>query len=84
MRILGSIPHPIVKISILHMNMRYVIKFEMGGLEQTYKIRESDYINSVESIHQLVDDVFIESILDRFAAMQKDLGAVFGRMVEEE
>ena len=63
------------------MNMRYVVKLEMGGLEQSYKIRESDDINSIDAIRELIDESFINSCLSRFKEMQGDLGNVLERYV---
>ena len=44
MRILAEIPHPDCKISVFYMNQKYIVKFEKGNFEQSYKISELDYV----------------------------------------
>lgn len=81
MRIIGEIPHPVMKITVFAMNMRYSIKLEMGTLEQTYKLRESDYINGFEDIYKIVDDTFLGNCMRRFKEMNEDLIGIFERNI---
>jgi len=80
MRIVGTIPHPLMRITVFAMNMRYSVKFEMGQMEQTYKIRESAHINSLEDISLLLDDQLIDECLNHFTAMHKSMEAAFDRL----
>ena len=80
MRIIGYIPHPVVKITVFQLNMKYSIKLELGFLEQTYKVRESDMVNGFGAVVKLVDEAFMDQCLKRFEDMQADLGAAFKRM----
>lgn len=74
MRVIGEIPHPDIKITIFYMNQKYLVKFEMNGLEQTYKISEFDYlIQSVDDIKKVVSKDLIHRVLSLFAEMQKSL-----------
>jgi hypothetical protein len=84
MRIIGSIPHPLMKITVFAMNMKYSVKLEMGQMEQIFKIRESDYVNSVEDISRLLDDQFIDDCLNHFTAMHKSMEAAFDRLPPSE
>jgi hypothetical protein len=68
MRIIANIPHPKLTISIFSMNDKYQIKFEAGPMEQTYKIPHSE-VDGVEGIKKMVDDAFLEQILNRFNDM---------------
>ena len=77
MRIIGYIPHPLAKITVFHLNMKYVIKMEMGLYEQTFKIRESDHMNSFDAVAALVNEQFIEEAIARFDAMNKSLSDSF-------
>lgn len=79
MRIIGTIPHPYVKITVFAMNMRYSVKFEMGQMEQTFKIRESDYITGLEDISKLVDEDLIDACMEHFTAMHKSMEQAFVR-----
>ena len=68
MRIIATIPHPKLTISIFSMNDKYQIKFEAGPMEQIYKITHAE-VNGIEGIKKLVDDAFLEQILNRFNEM---------------
>lgn len=77
MRILGTIPHQAVKISVFYFNERYIVKLEMGLMEQTFKIRESDEIDSFVKVTSLITDEFIEQTIKRFKEMSEDIGKLF-------
>jgi hypothetical protein len=68
MRVIGNIPHPRITISIFSMNDKYQIKFEAGPMEQIFKIAHNE-VNGIEGIQKLVDDAFLEKILERFNEM---------------
>lgn len=69
MRIIATIPHPEMRISIFQMNQKYILKLEWGPLEQAFKWDEYDFAG-VEDFTQFVSnsDIFQNS-LDRFKAM---------------
>ena len=71
MRVIGEIQHPDVKITIFHWNNKYLVKFERGMLEQTYKFSEFD-VTGEEEIRQMIDDTFITKVMARFSEMAKD------------
>ena len=74
MRILAEIPHPDCKISVFYMNQKYIVKFEKGNFEQSYKISELDYvISGIEDIKKVINDSLIISVLQRFQQMQVDM-----------
>jgi len=79
MRIAAELPRPDCKITIFSMNMRFLIKIEKGGFEQTYKISEMDVTDGVNGIFQILDEEFIASALKRFDEMQQDFGAAYQR-----
>ena len=69
MRIVGEVPHPECKITLLRWNNRYIVKLEKGLLEQTYKIGQFD-LTGDEELHQVVNDQFIQGALRQFDAME--------------
>lgn len=72
MRVVKTIAHPEMGISLFSWNEKYLIKFEMGNLEQTYKVKAMDVID-LGSLEEMVqDEQFIKKILDRFELMQED------------
>ena len=68
MRVIGNIPHPKMSISIFSMNDKYQIKFEAGPMEQIYKIAHSE-VNGLEGIQKMIDEEFLEKIMNRFNEM---------------
>lgn len=79
MRIIAELPHPDFKISILNMNQKFIIKIEKGTFEQTYKLPEIDLTDGVNSVFEILDDEFLKSVSERFAAMQQDFKATYFR-----
>jgi hypothetical protein len=74
MRIIGEIPHTEMRITLFYMNQKYLVKFELHGLEQTYKISEFDYlVSSVEDIKKIVTEDFIKQVSSVFMLMQNHL-----------
>lgn len=74
MRVVGYIEHPVLKISIFQMHNKFAVKFETALLEQTYKVRTGEAINTIEDVRRLVDAKFIEAVvieLQRMQAIQK-------------
>lgn len=72
MRIVGEIPHDVCKITLFSWNNRYLIKLELGYLEQTYKVNQFD-ITSEDDLYRIVDERFINEALSRFKDMESNL-----------
>jgi hypothetical protein len=68
MRIIDSIPHPSMSISIFQMNDKFIVKFEAGPMEQAFKFYTED-VKSVEGLKKLINDSFIETVRVRFNEM---------------
>ena len=68
MRIIATIPHPKIAISVFSMNDKYQVKFEAGPMEQTYKLSH-DEVNGIDGIHKLVDEEFLQKVTERFNEM---------------
>ena len=68
MRIIDSIPHPSISISIFQMNDKYIVKFEAGPMEQAFKFY-TEQVKSVEALKYIVNDDFIEKVRIRFNEM---------------
>lgn len=61
------------------MNMKYIVKFEQGILEQTYKLSEIDVIDGANSVFQILDEEFIAAVIARFKVMAEDFKAAYQR-----
>ncbi|GGE97029.1 hypothetical protein [Hymenobacter cavernae] len=78
MRQLADIPHPEVKITLFSWNGKYLIKLERGPFEQTYKVSEMD-VTSEDDVRALLDEEFVQAVVQRFSQMRHDLQAAFAR-----
>ena len=72
MRIVGNIPNPIMKITIFQMETRFSVKFEIGSMEQVYRIRKSDRFQSAQQVKEFIDPEFQQKVLEEF----KNMGAI--------
>jgi hypothetical protein len=68
MRIIDSIPHPNMTISIFSMNNKYIVKFEAGPMEQSFKFPVEE-VGGVDSLKQLISDDFLDKTMLRFKEM---------------
>ena len=68
MRVIGSIPHPKITISVFSMNDKYQVRFEAGPMEQLFKLQHSE-VDGIEGIRKLVDEEFLQKIMERFNEM---------------
>lgn len=79
MRVIAQLPHPDCKITIFSMNQKYIIKFEKGIYEQTYKLAELDLPRGVDDVFQFVDEQFIANVSVRFEQMRADFNQAYDR-----
>ncbi len=80
MRIIAELPHPDFKITLFNMNQKYIVKFEQGPMEQSYKLSELDLTGGgANEIFQMLDDEFMATVAVRFSAMRADFSAAYQR-----
>jgi transposase len=79
MRIIGNIEHPHMKISVFRMDNRWSVKFENEWYEQTFKIGSDTRLEDLESIKNLIDPAFQESVLQTFQQMHQTRLQGYGR-----
>lgn len=79
MRVVAELPRPDCKITIFSMNMKFVIKFEQGVLEQTFKLSEMDVTGGLDGVFQLLDEEFITTVVERFKGMNNDFHLAYQR-----
>lgn len=68
MRIVGNIPHPDIRITVFHMNDKFIVKLEAGPMEQVFKFDQTKF-PGFESIQKLVDETFVANAMKRFNEM---------------
>ena len=75
MRVIAQIQHPQMLISIFNMNDKFIVKFEAGPMEQTFKFTKEQF-QSPEQIKAALDEAFLNKVLDRFKEMFGDMKTV--------
>jgi hypothetical protein len=68
MRIIDTIPHPSLQISIFQMNDKYLVKFEAAMMEQVFKFDTTD-VKGVDALKQIINADFIDTVRKRFNEM---------------
>ena len=76
MRIISEWTYKSLRVSVLHMNGRYVLKLEDTLLEQTYKFRDGQ-VDNVDQLRNLTTEEFYEGCLKRFEDMRIAQDALF-------
>ena len=71
MHFIKKIENPNCQISLFYWNSKYIVKFEMNQMEQTFKVSEID-VFSIQELEDIIDDNFIEAVLKRFESMAND------------
>lgn len=79
MRTIAELPHPDCKITIFSMNQKFIIKFEQGNLEQTFKVAEMNVTDGVNGVFQIIDDDFIDQVISSFTNMRKSFAEAYER-----
>ena len=72
MRVVKEINTAHSKVTIFSWNGKFLIKFEQGDLEQTYKVDELDLI-SESDLDALTSEEFLKEINENFKSMSKTL-----------
>lgn len=72
MRVLKEFTKEGIRISIFNWNNKYLIKFELGPLEQTFKVSELDIL-AEEDLEGFCEGTFFEQVIERFKEMGKSL-----------
>ena len=80
MRVIAELPHPDCKITLFNMNQKYIVKFEQGTLEQSYKLSELDLSGGgANEIFQILDEEFSGTVIERFKLMRIDFSSAYNR-----
>jgi len=68
MKIVGSIPHPQMTITVFMLNEKYIVKFEAGPMEQVFKLSQGK-LRGMDHVMQIVDAEFQQEVMKRFGDM---------------
>ena len=72
MRIIGTIDHPVFKISVFSWSEKFIVKIEAGLFEQSYKYRESDF-TGWEQLKEIFDTAMLQEVHLTFKKMATDM-----------
>ena len=76
MRVITQLTHEQIAITLFAWNQKYILKYELENLEQTYKVRELDTAGEADIKRIATDNDFLQKVLARFEAMQSDWGEI--------
>ena len=68
MRVVKELVQEEVRVSIFSWNNKYIIKYELGPMEQTSKLNELDVIDESE-LDAFLDGEFFQKVKQRFDEM---------------
>ncbi|WP_027000089.1 hypothetical protein [Eisenibacter elegans] len=71
MRVLKTIPTDNFNITLFTWNEKYLLKFEQGDLEQTYKVSAMEVVGEQAIDEVLADEIFLKEVQQRFDAMRE-------------
>lgn len=78
MRIIDTIAHPHLRISVFEINDKYLVKVEGGPMEQVFKWDKSR-VPSLEMVKQLTDEIFLTEAYQRFNSMFESMQNTLNR-----
>jgi hypothetical protein len=70
MRVVKELIREEMRISIFSWNNKYILKFELGPMEQTFKIPELDVLEESD-LDVFLEGEFFEKVKNRFEEMGK-------------
>ncbi len=71
MKFIKEIKNDFCKAGLYYWNNKFIIKFEAGMYEQTYKISEME-VSGEDEVEEMLGDSFMEKVVQRFKDMSDD------------
>ena len=68
MRVIKEVTRGEIRVSIFSWNSKYIFKYELGPMEQTFKVSETDILEESE-LERFLDGEFLEEVKRRFEEM---------------
>ena len=72
MRVVKEVTLGEVRVSIFSWNSKYIFKYELGPMEQTFKVSETDILEESE-LDGFLEGDFLEEVRLRFKEMGESL-----------
>lgn len=80
MRVISETPQGDFKVTIYAWNNKYLIKYERGMFEQTYKISEFDLTGDADITAIANDPEFVKQVMDKFNNMNIHLSEAVNKV----
>jgi hypothetical protein len=68
MRVIKEVTRGEIRVSIFSWNSKYIFKYELGPMEQTFKVSETDILEESE-LERFLEGDFLEEVKRRFEEM---------------
>jgi len=72
MRVVKEVTLGEIRVSIFSWNSKYIFKYELGPMEQTFKVSEMDILEEAE-LSGFLEGEFLEEVQQRFKEMGESL-----------
>jgi hypothetical protein len=72
MRVVKEVILGEIRVSIFSWNSKYIFKYELGPMEQTFKVSETDILEESE-LAGFLEGEFLEEVQQRFKEMGESL-----------
>jgi hypothetical protein len=72
MRVVKEVTLGEIRVSIFSWNSKYILKYELGPMEQTFKVSETDILEESE-LEGFLEGEFLEEMTQRFQEMGESL-----------
>ena len=72
MRVVKEVTLGEIRVSIFPWNSKYIFKYELGPMEQTFKVSEMDILEESE-LAGFLEGEFLEEVQQRFKEMGESL-----------
>jgi hypothetical protein len=72
MRVVKEVTLGEIRVSIFSWNSKYIFKYELGPMEQTFKVSETDILEEAE-LDAFLEGEFLEEVNQRFKEMGESL-----------
>ena len=72
MRVVKEVTLGEIRVSIFSWNSKYIFKYELGPMEQTFKVSEMDILEESE-LAGFLEGEFLEEVNQRFQEMGESL-----------
>ena len=76
MRVIKTSSYNNITITYFEVNLKFILKFESFGMEQTYKVDKLEFLN-FSDLEDKIDTNFLMSIESRFDDMSLELKKLY-------